>query len=87
MTGRIKIAVNCRLAPDVERLLSTRTIVLDDGGKSRNISQALQPLRARGNLTVGHDRLLGKSVLVIMGLDRHERHKRTGESVFELFLE
>lgn len=83
----LKIRVNYRLAPEIERLLKSRTIVLEDGGLSRNVSRALQPLRTRGNLLVGHDRSQGKSILLIKGVSTHTRSKRTGSSVFEMFLE
>jgi hypothetical protein len=83
----LKIRVNYKLAPEIERLLKQRTIVLDDGGLSRNISHTLQPLRNRGKLLVGHDRARGKSILRIEGISDHRRSKRTGSSVFEMFLE
>ncbi len=79
----MKIAVSFKLAPEIERLLNQKTIVIDNGALSRSMSQALQPLRNKGKLIVGRDQYLGKSVIRVEGVSSHTRNR----SVFELFLE
>ncbi len=82
--ARVKVMVNYKVSPVVEQLLSSRTVVIDDGALSRQLSRTLEPLRKRGNLVVGHDRQLGKSVLTLMGMNGHRKKKRVGGSIFEI---
>lgn len=69
----MKLKVSDSIADEIDKLTRQRILVMSDGPKCRRIGQELAPLRANGHLLMGHDRRLGKTILVMNG---HKKRKR-----------
>lgn len=83
----IKIWADYKIANDIKELLDKKSLVLDEGGLSRNISRTLQPLRDVEKLMVGYDQRFKKSVLVINGVGGFRKRKHVGASIFDIYFE
>lgn len=82
--GKVKIWVNYKIANEIQELLDKKSLVLDDGGLSRDISRTLKCLRKSGKLAVGYDQRFKKSVLAVNGIGGYRKRKHIGASIFEI---
>jgi len=83
----VRIRVKSGLCDYVDELFDSRVLVLDDGGVSREVVRALAPFRRNGELVVGRDRVLGKSVLMLNNGVKGKRRKKTsgfGSFVYDI---